>query len=117
MEHTIDLTHSSRYITIDGITYDARKINHSQVQGHKLIALIENKIEDYIWLLYEIDRREQIWVNAEKGDAVIGRCPHGKGYTSLPLFFLITRDYEGDLCPDYEKIQSYVFSLFDCRAN
>ena len=117
MEHTIDLTHSSRYITIDGITYDAHKINQSQVKGHKLIALIEDKIEEYIWLLYEIDRRELIWVNAESGDAVIGKSPRGKGYTSLPLFFLITRDYEGDLCPDYEKIQNYVFGLFDCRAN
>lgn len=117
MEHTVDLTHSSEYITIDGIVYDARLINQSQVKGHKLISIIENKIEEYIWLLYEVDRRELIWVNAEKVDAVIGKCPHGIGYTSLPLFFLIARDYEGDLCPDYEKIQNYVFGLFDCKAS
>lgn len=117
MEHTIDLSHSSEFITIDGVVYDTSIINPSKLKSHRLIAIIEERIDDYLWLVYEIDRHVKIWVNVEKEDVLIGECPCTKGYHSLPLFFLVTRDLDGDQVPDIEKIQNYVFGLFDCMAS
>ena len=90
-------------------------MGNQRIGCHTLSDRIAEKVQEYLDEIDSWDGEVFVWVDGDAAEVTLGYP--GDDHTGLKesITQFITKDDDGCLTPDYDKIDDYAYSWFDYR--